>query len=97
MFTRLNRLGKFINKHSFRYISIDARTPNELIQRLEYITVVLKNKHRCDDEYTDKAKLDEYYTNLKNEKHKIFKIMTLNGRWDEYMEITKEFTGHTYS
>lgn len=97
MFSKLNRISKIVNKHSFRFISIDTHTPRELSKRLEYITVILKNKYGYDDIYTDDGKMDDYYTNLENEKHEIFKIMTLNGRWDEYMAITKEFTGHTYS
>lgn len=54
--------------------------------RLRHITNVLKNKNK----YTEHYKLEK-------EKNQIFKKMTKEGRWHEYMGITGDFISHTYS
>jgi hypothetical protein len=66
-----------------------------LIRRLEDITTVLKNRY-MDDIYMNGDELNLYYNRLKEEQNDIFKIMILDGRWGEYMNITRDFTGHTY-
>ena len=69
-----------------------------LTLRLRCITYVLKNKDK-DKEfsiYLNKNELKSYYNDLKKEKNQIFKIMIKNGRWNEYMGITGDFSLHTY-
>jgi len=68
--------------------------------RLRHITNVLKNKDKDKDKefsmYLNKNELNSYYNDLKKEKNHIFKKMTQDGRWNEYMGITGDFYSHTY-
>jgi len=72
---------------------------DHISSRLKYITNVLKNKDKdySDNIHVDKKELKVYYDGLKKEKNHIFKKMTLDGRRDEYMGITGDFSLHIYS
>ena len=68
--------------------------------RLRHITNVLKNKEQgtdfYDNIYLNNKEQETYYDGLKKEKNEIFKKMTQDGRWNEYMGITGDFCSHTY-
>lgn len=68
--------------------------------RLRHITNVLKTKDEekafYDNIYLNNKELETYYDKLKKEKNKIFKTMIKDGRWNEYMGITGDFSSHTY-
>ena len=68
--------------------------------RLRHITNVLKNndeeKAFYDHIHLNHKDLETYYDGLKKEKNEIFKKMLKDGRWNEYMGITRDFCLHTY-
>ena len=69
--------------------------------RLRHITNVLKNKNKYkehyDNIYLNEMEMQSYYNDLKKEKNEIYKKMIKDGRWNEYMSITRDFISHTYS
>ena len=94
MLSRFNRINRNINRQIYRNISTKIKK-HSLINRLEYITHILKNRY-VEDLYTNENELKKYHDNLKKEKNIIFKEMTSSGLWNEYMNVTREFTAHTY-
>ena len=98
MLSRFNRISRNINRKKYRQIYRNISTKIEertLINRLEYINTILKNGY-VKDLYTNENELKKYHDNLKKEKNIIFKEMTSSGLWNEYMNVTREFTAHTY-
>ena len=98
MLSRFNRINRNINRQIYRQIYRNISTKIEertLINRLEYINTILKNGY-VEDLYTNENELKKYHDNLKKEKNIIFKEMTSSGLWNEYMNVTREFTAHTY-
>ena len=93
-----NRISRNINRKKYRQIYRNISTKIEertLINRLEYINTILKNGY-VEDLYTNENELKKYHDDLKKEKNIIFKEMTSSGLWNEYMNVTREFTAHTY-
>ena len=76
-------------------------TEDNITSRLKYITNILKDKDKdkafYDNIYLNKKELEIYYDDLENEKNQIFKKMVKDGRRDEYMTVTKDFTFYVYS
>ena len=98
MLSRFNRISRNINRKKYRQIYRNISTKIEertLINRIEYINTILKNGY-VEDLYTNENELKKYHDDLKKEKNIIFKEMTSSGLWNEYMNVTREFTAHTY-
>jgi hypothetical protein len=96
MFAIYRNIQRNIYKTSKRGICITK--DDNITSRLKYITGVLKNKDKdySDTIHVDKKELNIYCDDLEKEKNQLFKKMTQDGRWNEYMGITGDFSSHTY-